>query len=129
MSSPRWFVVAISIASILATAADPNGSLGEQLANHWIESGVLVVGEIEGPFLLAIAKRKVEPTERLASTHTPTRVHPALIALAQHTTLSHSGHDEKRPTGKFAVLKVNLNGSLGKDTIHRFSIESKESVV
>jgi len=35
----------------------------------------------------------------------------ALIALAQHITLSHSGHDEKRPTGTF-VASVYISVSL-----------------
>jgi len=34
---------------------------------------------------------------------------PALTALAQHITHSHSGHDEKRPTVKFVAVKPQLN--------------------
>ena len=65
--------------------------------------GTYIVGEIEGLFFLRVshAKRKFEPTERLASTHIHTSFQHCQHSLNTFHN-SHSGIDEKRPTEKFA---------------------------
>jgi len=63
------------------------------------------VGEIEGLFFLRVshAKKKIRA---YGATRLYTHAHelPALTALAQHISHSHSGIDEKRPTEIFVDI-------------------------